>query len=219
MPSRPTPTWNRSLRGWLGRVRGPNLREWQTVREVRQWAEQLRTASPAALVARLGELRDRAESGACCLADDILAPSFALICEAVRRTLAMTIYDVQLLAGRVLAERNIAEMQTGEGKTLVVLFPAVLHALSGRGVHIMTVNDYLAARRREPRARVRVPGTDRGTDMFGFHSGREVVRLCLRRHLRARFPIRIRLPPRPNAAGATRSSAPWNAAGQAVAGH
>src|SRR5271154_5915700 len=75
-----------------------------------------------------------------------LVPTFALVREAGRRFLKMRHFDVQLIGGMVLHEGKIAEMKTGEGKTLVATLPAVLNALAGRGVHIVTVNDYLARR-------------------------------------------------------------------------
>src|ERR1700689_2771027 len=77
---------------------------------------------------------------------DVLAPAFALVREAGRRTLSMRHFDVQLIGGIVLHEGRIAEMKTGEGKTLVATLPAYLNALAGRGGHIVTVNDYLARR-------------------------------------------------------------------------
>ncbi len=75
-----------------------------------------------------------------------LVPAFALVREAGRRKLGMRHFDVQLIGGIVLHEGKIAEMKTGEGKTLVATLPAFLNALTGRGVHIVTVNDYLARR-------------------------------------------------------------------------
>ena len=75
-----------------------------------------------------------------------IAPAFALMREAGRRTLGMRHFDVQLIGGYVLHEGQIAEMKTGEGKTLVATLPAYLNALTGKGVHIVTVNDYLARR-------------------------------------------------------------------------
>ena len=78
--------------------------------------------------------------------DPALVPAFALVREAGRRKLGMRHFDVQLIGGIVLNEGKIAEMKTGEGKTLVATLPAVLNALTGRGVHIVTVNDYLARR-------------------------------------------------------------------------
>ncbi len=78
--------------------------------------------------------------------DAILEDSFALVREATNRVLGMRHYDVQMIGGMTLHEGNVAEMKTGEGKTLVALLPAYLNALSGRGVHVITVNDYLAQR-------------------------------------------------------------------------
>jgi len=78
--------------------------------------------------------------------DDILPEAFALVREASRRTLGMRHFDVQLIGGMVLHQGRIAEMKTGEGKTLVATLPAYLNALEGKGVHIVTVNDYLATR-------------------------------------------------------------------------
>ncbi len=78
--------------------------------------------------------------------DEILQDAFALVREATNRVLGMRHYDVQMIGGMALHEGNVAEMKTGEGKTLVALLPAYLNALSGRGVHVITVNDYLAQR-------------------------------------------------------------------------
>ena len=81
--------------------------------------------------------------------DDLLVPAFAVVREAARRTLGLRPFDVQLIGGMILHERAIAEMKTGEGKTLVATLPVYLNALAGKGVHVVTVNDYLA--RRSPR--------------------------------------------------------------------
>ena len=78
--------------------------------------------------------------------DDILAPAFATVREAAKRTLGQRHFDVQMIGGMVLHEGKIAEMKTGEGKTLVATLPVYLNALAGRGVHVVTVNDYLAKR-------------------------------------------------------------------------
>ena len=78
--------------------------------------------------------------------DDILPEAFAVVREASRRTLGQRHFDVQLMGGVVLHNGNISEMRTGEGKTLVATLPAYLNALSGKGVHVVTVNDYLARR-------------------------------------------------------------------------
>ncbi|MFL5191288.1 MAG: DEAD/DEAH box helicase, partial [Microvirga sp.] len=78
--------------------------------------------------------------------DDILVPAFATVREAAKRTLGQRHFDVQLIGGMVLHEGSIAEMRTGEGKTLVATLPVYLNALAGKGVHVVTVNDYLARR-------------------------------------------------------------------------
>ncbi len=93
---------------------------------------------------RTAQLKERLAQGA--TLDQILPEAFALCREAGRRTLGMRHFDVQLLGGMVLHEGKIAEMKTGEGKTLVATLPAYLNALEGKGVHIVTVNDYLAKR-------------------------------------------------------------------------
>ena len=78
---------------------------------------------------------------------DLLLPeAFAIVREASKRVLGMRHFDVQLIGGMVLHEGQIAEMKTGEGKTLVATLPSYLNALTGRGVHVVTVNDYLARR-------------------------------------------------------------------------
>ena len=78
--------------------------------------------------------------------NEILPEAFAIVREAGRRVLGMRHFDVQLIGGMVLHEGQIAEMKTGEGKTLVATLPSYLNALTGRGVHVVTVNDYLARR-------------------------------------------------------------------------
>ena len=78
--------------------------------------------------------------------DDLLVPAFATVREAAKRVLGMRHFDVQLIGGMVLNDRSIAEMRTGEGKTLVATLPVYLNALAGKGVHVVTVNDYLARR-------------------------------------------------------------------------
>ncbi|MBI4168943.1 MAG: preprotein translocase subunit SecA, partial [Acidobacteria bacterium] len=94
--------------------------------------------------ARTAELRERVAQGAAL--EEVLDEAFALCREAARRTVNMRHFDVQLIGGMVLHQGKIAEMKTGEGKTLVATLAAYLNALNGRGVHIVTVNDYLARR-------------------------------------------------------------------------
>ena len=86
--------------------------------------------------------------------DDILVPAFATVREASKRTLGQRHFDVQLIGGMVLHEGRISEMKTGEGKTLVATLPVYLNAVAGRGVHVVTVNDYLARRDAEWMGRV-----------------------------------------------------------------
>ena len=100
--------------------------------------------SDEGLVAKTAELRDRATSGEDL--NSLLPEAFANCREAAKRALGLRAFDVQLMGGIFLHQGNIAEMKTGEGKTLVATFPAYLNALTGKGVHIVTVNDYLARR-------------------------------------------------------------------------
>src|SRR5579859_3448118 len=102
--------------------------------------------------ARTQKLKERLANGA--TTDDILVEAFALCREAGRRALNMRHYDVQLIGGMVLHRGKIAEMRTGEGKTLVATLPVYLNALSGLGVHVVTVNDYLAKRDSEWMGRI-----------------------------------------------------------------
>ena len=81
--------------------------------------------------------------------DDLLPEAFATVREAAKRVIGLRPYDVQLLGGIVLHQGKIAEMRTGEGKTLVAVLPSYLNALTGKGVHVVTVNDYLAKRDRQ----------------------------------------------------------------------
>src|SRR5690606_7235540 len=106
--------------------------------------DRIRALSDADLRAKTGEFRTQLDQGASL--DDILVPAFAVCREAAFRALGMRHYDVQLIGGMVLHQGKIAEMKTGEGKTLVATLPCYLNALSGKGVHVVTVNDYLATR-------------------------------------------------------------------------
>src|SRR5690606_24509950 len=108
--------------------------------------------SDEALRARTDEFR--AELAAGKSLDDLLIPAFATVREAARRVLGMRPFDVQLIGGMVLYNGGIAEMRTGEGKTLVATLPVYLNALTGKGVHVVTVNDYLAKRDAEWMGRV-----------------------------------------------------------------
>ena len=118
--------------------------------------------SDAELRALTQEYKDRYQGGESL--DDLLPEAFATVREAARRTLGQRHYDVQIMGGAALHMGNIAEMRTGEGKTLVSTLPAYLNALSGKGVHVVTVNDYLAERDGEWMGRVhRFLGLEVGT--------------------------------------------------------
>ncbi|MCL2433735.1 MAG: preprotein translocase subunit SecA, partial [Clostridia bacterium] len=103
---------------------------------------ELQRLSDDDLRSRAGALREKAQNGA--PIDSLLEPSFALVREAAIRTIGQRHYPVQMIGGMVLHRGRIAEMKTGEGKTLVVTLPAFLNALTGKGVHVVTVNEYLA---------------------------------------------------------------------------
>ena len=98
----------------------------------------------AELTARSHALKLRARQGDSL--NGLMAEAFALVREAAKRTIGQRHYDVQLVGGAAIHNRAIAEMETGEGKTLVSTLPAYLNALQGKGVHVVTVNDYLAER-------------------------------------------------------------------------
>ena len=114
------------------------------VREANRLEPQIQALSDDALRAKTPELRARVAGGA--TLDALLPEAFAVVREAAQRTLKMRHFDVQLIGGIALHQGKIAEMRTGEGKTLVATLPAYLNALSGSGVHIVTVNEYLAQR-------------------------------------------------------------------------
>jgi preprotein translocase subunit SecA len=113
---------------------------------------EMQALSDEALRARTDEFRQQLADGAS--VDDLLVPAFATVREAAKRVLGLRPFDVQLIGGMVLHGGNIAEMRTGEGKTLVATLPVYLNALEGKGVHVVTVNDYLATRDSEWMGRV-----------------------------------------------------------------
>ena len=114
------------------------------VDEINALEPELEALSDEALRARTDEFKQQLAEGR--TLEDILVPAFATVREAAKRTLGQRHFDVQLIGGMVLHEGKIAEMKTGEGKTLVATLPVYLNALAGRGVHVVTVNDYLAKR-------------------------------------------------------------------------
>jgi preprotein translocase subunit SecA len=124
---------DRRVKGYQSRVNDINALE-----------PELAALSDEALKARTAEFRQQLADGK--TLDDILVPAFATVREAAKRTLGQRHFDVQLIGGMVLHEGDIAEMKTGEGKTLVATLAVYLNALASRGVHVVTVNDYLARR-------------------------------------------------------------------------
>ncbi len=114
------------------------------VHSVNELEAEISRLSDGQLAEMTPKFRDRIAAGEAL--DDILPEAFAVVREAGKRTLLMRHFDVQLIGGLVLHEGKISEMKTGEGKTLVATLPAYLNALGGKGVHIVTVNDYLAGR-------------------------------------------------------------------------
>jgi len=111
---------------------------------INQLEDEYSTLSDEQLIERVNDYRLKVADGMSL--DDALTPVFALTREAAKRTTQMRHYDVQLIGGMILHKGKITEMRTGEGKTLVATLPATLNALTGRGVHVITVNDYLARR-------------------------------------------------------------------------
>ncbi len=122
------------------------------VEAINAMENEMRALSDADLVARTAKFREDIANGASL--DDLLVPAFATVREAARRVLGMRPFDVQLIGGMVLHNGGIAEMRTGEGKTLVATLPVYLNALASKGVHVVTVNDYLAKRDAEWMGRI-----------------------------------------------------------------
>ncbi|MEA2430818.1 MAG: preprotein translocase subunit SecA, partial [Thermoleophilaceae bacterium] len=124
---------------------GKKFKEFQKrVSKINDFEPELELDSDDELKQRAQELKEQARNGESL--DELLPEAFALTREAARRTLGQRHFDVQLIGGMVLHDGSIAEMKTGEGKTLTATLPAVLNALAGTGVHVVTVNDYLARR-------------------------------------------------------------------------
>ncbi len=140
---------DRILRAGEGRI----LKELAKIAdEVNSFESKIAALSDTELQAKTPEFKNRLANGEDL--DDLLPEAFAVVREAAKRTLGQRHYDVQIMGGAALHRGNIAEMKTGEGKTLVATLPAYLNALTGQGVHVVTVNDYLAERDSEWMGRV-----------------------------------------------------------------
>ncbi|MET0677796.1 MAG: preprotein translocase subunit SecA [Bradyrhizobium sp.] len=132
-------------RKFFGSANDRRVKGYQTrVNAINALEPEIAKLSDEALQARTAEFKQQLAEGKSL--DDILVPAFATVREAAKRTLGQRHFDVQLIGGMVLHEGDIAEMKTGEGKTLVATLAVYLNALAGRGVHVVTVNDYLARR-------------------------------------------------------------------------
>ena len=134
----------------------PNAKELKNIQvivdKINALEPEMQALSSANLAAKTGEFKLRLAKGE--TLDDILPEAFAVVRETSRRITGMRHFDVQLIGGVVLHRGKIAEMRTGEGKTLVATLPAYLNALTGKGVHVVTVNDYLARRDSEDMGRI-----------------------------------------------------------------
>ncbi|MGE0014185.1 MAG: DEAD/DEAH box helicase, partial [Azoarcus sp.] len=124
----------------------------QTVRRINALEPEISALSDEALKGKTAEFRQRVANGE--TLDALLPEAFAVVREAGKRVHGMRHFDVQLIGGMVLHDGRIAEMRTGEGKTLVATLPAYLNALADKGVHVITVNDYLASRDAEWMGRI-----------------------------------------------------------------
>ncbi len=134
-----------AVRKLFGSANDRRVRSYQPrVTAINALEKELEQLSDDELRARTAEFRKQVADGTSL--DDLLVPAFATVREAGKRTLGQRHFDVQLIGGMVLHQGKIAEMRTGEGKTLVATLPVYLNALTGRGVHVVTVNDYLARR-------------------------------------------------------------------------
>ncbi len=143
--------------GFLQKIFGSkNQRELKRLQpyvdRIASYESKMKAKSDAELKAMTGELKERLDNGAALIS--IMPEAYALVREAGVRKLGMRHYDVQMIGGMVLNDGKIAEMRTGEGKTLVATLPTYLNALTGKGVHVVTVNDYLAKRDAEWMSRI-----------------------------------------------------------------
>ncbi|HEX4763508.1 MAG TPA: preprotein translocase subunit SecA, partial [Usitatibacter sp.] len=144
---------NTALKAIFGSRNDRLLKEYRRkVDAINALEKDIEKLSDQELQAKTPELKERVANGA--PLDSVLPEAFAVVREASRRVLGMRHFDVQLIGGIALHNGKIAEMRTGEGKTLVATLPSYLNALSGKGVHVVTVNDYLARRDAEWMGRI-----------------------------------------------------------------
>ena len=152
------------------------------VARINELETDIQPLDDAGLAAKTVEFKQRLEKGE--PLDDLLPEAFAVVREAGKRVLGERHYDVQLVGGIVLHQGKIAEMKTGEGKTLTSTLPVYLNGLTGKGVHVVTVNDYLAARDSEWMGQVyNFLGMSFGKIIHGLDDNRTPGCLCCRYHL------------------------------------
>ena len=160
------------------------------VARINDLAPQFTKLDDAGIAAAANDLRTRRDNGE--KARAMLCETFALCREAASRTIGLRHFDEQLLGGMALFEGKIAEMKTGEGKTLVATLPVCLEALGGKGVHVVTVNDYLARRDAEWMSAVyRALGLSVGVNLPGLGPEGKAPGLSMRHRLRHQQRIRL----------------------------
>ena len=140
------PTYHRLTHKIRATACKPRSSDYRLLKQVRALARSYEELPDESLPEETHKLREKVQSGVNLHEEEIVTGAFAMALEGIRRTMGLVYYDVQLLAGLALSTGSIAEMKTGEGKTIVAALPASLHALTGQGVHVATVNSYLAER-------------------------------------------------------------------------
>ncbi len=183
-------------RAVFGTANDRSLKAYQRrVPQINALEPAMEALSDEALRAKTAEFRERLADGA--TLDDLLPEAFAVVREAGKRTLGQRHFDVQLVGGMVLHDGKIAEMKTGEGKTLVATLPVYLNALAGKGVHVVTVNDYLARRDADWMGQIyRFLGMTVGVIVHGLDDDSDARAVRRRHHLRHQQRVRLRLPAR-----------------------
>jgi preprotein translocase subunit SecA len=173
-----------ALTGLFGSVNDRKIKaKYPMVARINVLEPEFEKKSDSDLLAMTAAFKERLRNGE--TLDDLLPEAFATVREAAKRTLGQRHFDVQLIGGIILHEGKIAEMKTGEGKTLVATLPVYLNALEGKGVHVVTVNDYLAQRDSEWMGQI--------YNFLGLSVGVIVHGLTGRCHLRHQQRVRLRL--------------------------
>ena len=136
---------NKVMKTFFGTKQDRDIKALKPVlKQVNSFKETIEAMSDTQLQEQTQKFRELLNNGS--TINDILPEAFATVREAAKRVLGMTPYDVQIIGGLVLSEGKIAEMKTGEGKTLTATLPMYIHGITGKGAHLVTVNDYLASR-------------------------------------------------------------------------